>query len=470
MKALLKRWREPRQASSPAAAGADGKLSSQPAANASFLSRRRLAVAMVAGVFGVLAIAYWPGDSTPGSSFGGSSTSGGSRQTHFEVVARPVTQDLRLTGTLAPSEEHTVTSAFEGIVLEKHVSLGQRVVTGEVLARIDTRDVEIRLREAESVLIKARRQLEQLQNWEHSPEVNSARRALAQSRRRLDNLSRRVEQSARLLEIGIIAESEYEGELQQLQDQRMDVTSAEEALASTLQRGDATEQEVAALEVDNAGIRAERLRETMAGAEVRAPIDGIVVAAKSADGSGGGDLDFNVGDKLTEGKALFSIANTNALIVRSVVDEIDINSIELGQAATIVSDSLPGVMMTGRLSKIAYQASSGGAGSNRFPGFDIELILDPMAADERLRLGVTVQVALELYRKDDAIIVPFGALERGPEGLYARVVDKNGGIEKRSVTAGTSFVDGVEVLSGLQVGDVLVVDEVQPAFPQAALR
>ena len=468
MMALLRRWRELRPASPKAAAGDDASAP-PPAANASFLSRRRFAAAMVAGALGVLAVVYWLGDSSSDGPFGGSLTSGVPSQTHFEVVARPVTQALNLTGTLAPGEEHTVTAAFEGIVLDKHVSLGQRVTAGEVLARIDTRDVEIRLREAESALIKARRQLEQLENWEHSPEVNSAKRSLAQSQRRLDNLSRRVEQSARLLDIGIIAEGDYEGELQQLQDQRMDVTSAEEALASTLQRGDATEQEVAALEVENAAIRAERLRETMAGAAVRAPINGIVVAAKTAEGSSGGELGFNVGDKVTEGKALLSIANTDELIVQSSVDEIDINSIELGQAATIVSGSLPGVAMTARVSRIAYQASTDGARSGRFPGFDVELTLDEGSTDERLRLGVSVRVAIELYRKEEAMVVPFGALERGPEGLFARVVTGGDKWEKRPVRPGMSFVDGVEVLSGLQIGDVLLVDEAQPAFPQVAL-
>ncbi len=421
-------------------------------------------------VFGVVflltIVAYWIGDPTPGGSLMNPERQAG----RFEVIVRPAIRELRLTGTLAPSAEHTVTAPFEGIVLDKHVSLGQRVVAGDVLARINTRDVEIRLREAESALIKAERQLEQLENWESSPEVNSAKRTLAQSRRRLDNFSRRVEQSERLLEIGIISEGEYEGELQQLQDQRMDVTSAEESLASTLKRGDATEQEVAALEVQNAAIRAERLRETVAGALIEAPINGIVVAAKTTEGGSSDELGFNVGDKLTEGQALFSIAYTDELIVQSSVDEIDINSIEMGQAATVVSGSLPGVVMTGRLSRIAYQASTDGTRSSRFPGFDIELTLDEGATDERLRLGVSVQVTIELYRKEEAIVVPFGALERGAEGLFARVLTGGDKWEERPVTIGMSFVDGVEVLSGLQVGDVLLVDEAQPAFPQAALQ
>lgn len=455
MKALLKRLREPLQGASSEAA--EEQQPGQPvAAGTPSLSRRRLAVVIVVGSVCLLAVIYWLFDSTPGAS----STSA-DRQARFEVAARPVTKQLQLTGTLAPQEEQTVTAPFEGLVLEKHVSLGQRVSAGEVLARINTRDVEIRLREAKAALIKAEQQLEKLKDWANSLEANRARRTLAQSQRRLDNLSRRVEQSQQLLEIGIIAEGEYQSELQQLEDQRMDVASAEEALASTLKQGDATEQEVAALELENAEIRANRLRETVAEAVIRAPIDGIVVAAKTSDGGAGGsggDLGFTVGDQVSEGQALFSVANTEDLIVQSSIDEIDINSVELGQTATVISDSLPGITMSGRLTKIAYQARTDGRRAN-FPSFDIELALDTVAPDERLRLGVTVQVAMEIYRNDEAVVVPFEAIEHGSGGAVTYVVTDDGMLEQRPVQLGLSFVNGVEVRAGLQAGDVLAFTE-----------
>ena len=456
MKALLKRLREPLQGASPGAAEEQRPV--QPvAARTPFLSRRRLAVVIVVGGTCLLAVVYWLFDSAPGDS----SASGINRQARFEVVAGPVTKQLQLTGTLAPREEQTVTAPFEGLVLEKHVSLGQRVSAGEVLAHINTRDVEIRLREAEAALIKAQQQLDKLEDWANSQEANRARRTLAQSQRRLDNLSRRVEQSQQLLEIGIIAEGEYQSELQQLEDQRMDVASAEEALASTLKQGDATEQEVAALELENAKIRANRLRETVAEAVIRAPIDGIVVAAKTSDGGAGGsggDLGFTVGDQVSEGQALFSVANIEDLIVQSSIDEIDINSVELGQTATVTSDSLPGITMSGRLTKIAYQARTDGRRAN-FPSFDIELALDTVAPDERLRLGVTVHVAMDIYRNDEAIVVPFEAIGHGSGGAVAYGVTDDGELEQRPVQLGMSFVNGVEVLAGLQAGDVLAFTE-----------
>ena len=44
-------------------------------------------------------------------------------------------------------------------------------------------------------------------------------------------------------------------------------------------------------------------------------------------------------------------------------------------------------------------------------------------------------------------------------GTYARIVTDEGVLERRPVQLGESFVDGVEVLSGLQQGDVLAVAE-----------
>ncbi len=384
-------------------------------------------------------------------------------QTHIVAVERPISKQLQLTGTLAPKEQQTVTAPFEGLVLEKQVSLGQRVSAGEVLARINPRDIEVQLRDAEAALIKAEQRLANLKDWKNGLDVHKARRELDRSERHFDTLTRRVAQSRKLLDIGIIPASEYESELQQLDDQRMDVASAREALANTLKQGDAAGLAIATLELDNAAIKVRNLAEKVAEAAIRAPINGVVVAARAPEGSsgggGGGNLGFDVGDNVKEGQALFSIADIEDLIVQSSISEIDINSVELGQAATVVSDSLPGVTMTGHLTKIAYQAKADSSGVSRFPSFDIELALAKLPPEQRVRLGITVQLAMDVYHKDHAIVVPFDAIRDGMTGTYARIVTDDGGLERRPVQLGATFVDGVEVLAGLRQGDVLAVDK-----------
>ena len=386
----------------------------------------------------------------------------GDQQMRAVAVSRTVSKKLKLTGVLAPREQHTVTAPFSGLVLEEHVRLGQRVGAGEVLARLHAGAVEIQLREAESALIKAQQRVRELEDWKNSQEASKARRDVERSQRRLETLRQRLAQSKKLLDIGIIPESEYESEVERLRDQEMDVASAWEALDSTLQKGDATEREIAALELKNAESKVSRLRATLAEAVIQAPIEGIIVAAKTAgegSGRGGGDLDLNIGDHVKEGQALFSIADTEELIVRSRINEIDINELELGHEATVVTNSLPGVTMIGRLTKIGYQARTDTMRSNPFPSFDIELTLDevPAAQLRRLRLGVTVQLAMETYHKDSAIIVPFEAVDGGAAGPFVRVVADDDALERRPVRLGASLVEGVEVISGLQDGDVVAI-------------
>lgn len=396
-----------------------------------------------------------------------SATQDADQQQRVKVVPRSVSKQLKLTGVLMPKEQHTITAPLTGLVLEWQASLGQRVNAGDVLARIDPRDTEMQLRDAEAGLIKAQQRLTKLEYWDHSPEANRAKRDLDRSQRHLETLRRRAAQSKKLLDAGIIPASEYEGELQQIEDQRMDVASAQEALTSTLKQGDETEREIAALELKNAETKVNRLRDTIAAAVVKAPIGGIIVAAQAtgdSSGRAGNRLNFNIGDNIKEGQPLFSIANTEDLIVQSHIDEIDVNSVELGQAATVISDAFPDVTMNGHLTKIAYQAKGSGSSSNQFPSFGIELALDTLPLEQRkqLRLGVTVQLAMEIYHRDKDIVVPFNAVESSDGDTFVRVMTSSGALEQRPVQLGTRLVDGVEVLSGLQPGDVVVV----PRMPQ----
>lgn len=113
--------------------------------------------------------------------------------------------------------------------------------------------------------------------------------------------------------------------------------------------------------------------------------------------------------------------------------------------------------MTGHLTRIAYQAKTGSLRDNRFPHFDVELALDDVPAEQHVRLGVTVEVAMDIYHNNSAIVVPFAAIQSGAGGPYARVATRGGASERRPVQLGVSFVDGVEVISGLQEGDVVAV-------------
>lgn len=75
---------------------------------------------------------------------------------------------------------------------------------------------------------------------------------------------------------------------------------------------------------------------------------------------------------------------------------------------------------------------------------------------KHLKDGDYVTVWLELGRKENVAIIPFEALIERSGRRYAFVVDKDSKVARREVTLGLIGIDGVEVLDGLEVGDIVV--------------
>src|SRR6202020_1670452 len=69
-----------------------------------------------------------------------------------------------------------------------------------------------------------------------------------------------------------------------------------------------------------------------------------------------------------------------------------------------------------------------------------------------------VNVRLLIDTKRGAIIVPAAAVQRGPQGTFTYVVDKDKKAEVRPITVGTTEGNDVQVEKGLEVADLVVVD------------
>jgi multidrug efflux pump subunit AcrA (membrane-fusion protein) len=70
--------------------------------------------------------------------------------------------------------------------------------------------------------------------------------------------------------------------------------------------------------------------------------------------------------------------------------------------------------------------------------------------------GSTVQARLLVYQQDAAIAVPTKAIGYGPKGWTVDVKLTNGKTEKRQVKRGRASGDQTEILSGLEIGQVIV--------------
>ncbi len=167
-----------------------------------------------------------------------------------------------------------------------------------------------------------------------------------------------------------------------------------------------------------------------------APISGTVI-----------NLEIKSGDKLEEGTTVGTIADLNNFIVEAMVDEININEVDLGQAVIITSDSFA-KDLEGEVTFIA----PGGSDVGNINKYRTEItISDDMGL---LRPDMFVNAEIITNRKDGVIGVPSLAI-MGDKEKYVYVV-KDGKTEKRSVELGLKTLSKVEI-SNVEVGEKIIV-------------
>ena len=393
-------------------------------------------------------------DASPVATFAGGATR--------TLVAKPqrLVSTIALFGRVVPQREVHVASPVDGKVAETHFQYGEPVAKGQRLVNLDTTDVERELRQAQADHIKAERNFEAVKDWANNPETARVRRELSKAQLALDNQRSKVEQSELLLQQGIVAAVEHDAAVRQYQSQTLDYESLQENYDAVLAKGDEEAQQVARLERDNARVRMESLQEVLRRAVIEAPIDGVVLKP-GAGGRGGSEL--GKGAVVGQGERLLTVGDVEGLAVVGWVDEVDVTKVRASQPVTIRGDAFPELELAGTVARVSRQARPGSGPST--PTFEISAAIEPLpaAARRRLRLGMSARIEVVVQDKPDALLVPIAAVDVRGGDAWLPVKDRETGeIRQVRVEAGLTTLTDVEIVSGLEIGDEVVVGPVGP--------
>ncbi|QZI67949.1 HlyD family efflux transporter periplasmic adaptor subunit [Pseudomonas protegens] len=377
----------------------------------------------------------------------------------IEVSSAPLIHQIGLVGKIEPQRTISLTAPFDGIVLANLVEQGQRVEAGQTLLKMDPSLIEIQLREALSVQLKARRSVQELQDWNNSAQVTRARRTLRSSQMAVSNSERKLSESQSLFARGIIPRNELDDLTQQLQTQRLDLSAAQGELQQALDQGKGEYRQIAEMELTNATVKYEALRALLAGKDITAPFAGIVVPAPGVNlsqiASAGASGPVQTGSKVGQGQALFGLANIEQLKIVSKVSELDINQLRQGQSVEILGDGFDGERLNGQVEIVSSLALPGDA-SGASAQFPVTLSIPTLTREQlqRVRLGMSARLTIITYRNDQAIVIPPAAIQRGADGMtvdYRASADQPA--QRLPVSVGQSTAEGIEVF-GLQPGQV----------------
>ncbi|NNA45790.1 HlyD family efflux transporter periplasmic adaptor subunit [Pseudomonas lactis] len=373
------------------------------------------------------------------------------------VKPDPLVHQIGLVGKIEPQTTVTLTAPFDGNVLANLVEQGQRVEAGQVLLRMDPAALEVQLRDALSAQLKARRTVQEMQDWGSSPTVSRARRSLRTAEMTAGNTQRKLTESENLFKRGIIPRNELDDLKQQTQQQQLDLAAARSELQQALDQGQGEYRQIAEMELTNATVKYEALQTLLEGKEVKAPFSGIVVPApgstNTAQGGGNNSAPVQAGSKVSQGQVLFGLANIEQLKIVAKVSELDINQLRQGQAVEVMGDGFDGERLTGSVSVVSGLAiASDSQGSAQFP---VTLSIPKLTPQQlqRVRLGMSARLTIVTYNNDQAIVIPSQAIQADMTVEYRAAMDQP--VQRVKVTTGQSTPQGVEVF-GLKSGFVKI--------------
>ena len=378
------------------------------------------------------------------------------------VTPRRIASVISLVGNLSPLREVNVTSPITGKVAATHFQYGEQVEKGQRLIDLDTTEVERDYREAEAAHIKALQHFNEIEGWADGLEVSRARRAITKARLALEGQKNKVDETALLLQRGVIAASEHDAADRQYRNQQLDYEALQQDLQAVLAKGGADALKVARLDLDNARLRLRELEETLRKASVDAPVAGVVLQP-NRDGDSKKDKGAEriaKGRSVTQGELLLTIGDLDGVSVVSEVDEVDITQMRAGHKARVSGDAFPGLELAGAIVHVSSQAHRG-EGKAAQPLFEVVVAVESLteAQRRRLRLGMSANLDIVVYDKPDALLVPLDAVEVHVNGdAWLSVMDGETRTARRvQVETGATTLDAVEIVRGLEAGDEVVL-------------
>lgn len=411
-------------------------------------------------------------------------------ETRSAVVERgSILVAVSSSGSVEPQARVGLAFDLPGRVAEVAVEVGDEVEAGEVLARLDTTDLEFAVQQAEIALRAAQLRLERIQEppdeadieiaraavsdaaaayeaaranltlTEHSVSVGDAVRAAAHARdetyRFYQNFVDRLGESDRNTEMAHSAYLDALGAYNRaVESSEMQMTTAQnqvtrayhawqqaqDNLNKLLEGASDMDIEAAQLDVDAADLNLEKARRDLEEATLLAPFDGVIAA-----------VNVTADEMAPTGLPAITLLDTSEFRITVSVDEMDVGRLAEGQAAEVTLDALPDVSITGTVERIAPAATFEGG----VVYYEVAIGLAPTGVP--IRADMTANATIVVEELADVLTIPtwIVRVDRTAGQTY---VDRRVGdtIERVDVELGIRHEGIAQVLSGLSEGDVAV--------------
>lgn len=357
-----------------------------------------------------------------------------------EVERGPVRQVLEQTGIIKPQVGAIVKigARATGVIERMLVKVGDRVSAGQLVAKIDNREILSQLAEARARYQARRAELARVEQV-YPLRIREAEAQLALAETAAEYLAGNYRRMARLAEEGIISEDELDN-VRQKSEVEQRLVAARRAALERESREAVEERRKADLAMQEAEAQLSAVKIRLSYTQIVSPLAGVVSQVGAQEGE-----TVVTGLQVAN---LITVLDTSRLEMWIYVDETDISQVKVGQALEFRVDAWPERIFKGTVATV-------------YPEPEVRenivyyraLVEISAEQAEALRPEMTTQVKIVVAQKADALRLPNAALKWVDGRQLVFVQQADGSVRQVVPELGLVGVTHSEVTGGLQVGE-----------------
>ena len=337
-----------------------------------------------------------------------------------KVEAAPSAADLVLAGNIQAVTEATLFARTDGYVTKRIADIGDRVKQGQILAELESPEVDQQLVQARA---STRQSQSALAQTEAALQQAKANEALA------DATQKRWKQ---LVQSGVISKQDGDEKQAAYLARTADVSAAEANIKAAQSAISAAEANVA------------RLMDIQSFQKVRAPYAGVITVRN-----------VTLGTLVTAGsntaiRPLYQITQLDLLKIMVSVPQSEVAFIHDGLECAIQVKELPGQTFNAKVTKTANSLDA----ASRTLLTEIQF----RNPGEKVLPGMYGEVKFTLHRAKPPLLIPSDAVLSGKAGMRVALIRKNQTVHYQNVDLGRDNGAKIEVLTGLELGDRIVMN------------
>jgi multidrug efflux pump subunit AcrA (membrane-fusion protein) len=339
---------------------------------------------------------------------------------------------------LYPIAQSNVTSKIAAPVKRFLVNRGDHVKAGQVLAELESADMAAALEEGKHQVEQAQAAYQLLSGATVQDDEGKAQSDVQSAQQAYDAAKKVYDSRAELQKQGALAQRTVDDSRLAMVQAQTQLDVAKRHLQTLSQVGQRESLRSAEAAVNTAKAHYDNLGVQLSYGIIRSPIAGVVA-----------DRPANAGEMAQPGTPLISLVDISTLIARANVPVKDAVAIKPGVPARIAG---PDGDLPGKVTIVS-------------PAVDpstttVEVWVSLANPGEKLKPGATVRVSIIAETITDTIIIPASALlnldEGGEKVMIVVGKDKNTTAQERKVVTGIRQGARVQVISGVQEGDMVI--------------